>query len=145
MRFWDASAIVPLLVTERWTRRVQALAARDPAMLVWWGTAMECASAVARLERDGALGEQAVVLAFTRLGQLAAGWHEVDPSDAVREAAVRFLRVHPLRAADSLQLAAAFVAAERRPASLDVVTLDDRLRAAARKEGFAMIDVAPSA
>ena len=44
------------------------------------------------------------------------GWHQVDPSDAIREAAVRFLRVHPLRAADALQLAAAFVVAERRPA-----------------------------
>ena len=77
---------------------------------------------------------------FERLKQLSAGWHEVDPSDAVRDAAVRFLRVHPLRAADSLQLAAAFVAAERRPASLEVITLDDRLGAAARKEGFTLID-----
>jgi uncharacterized protein len=49
----------------------------------------------------------------------------------LREAAVRFLRVHPLRAADALQLAAAFVAAERRPSSLEVVTLDDRLAVAA--------------
>jgi predicted nucleic acid-binding protein len=60
----------------------------------------------------------------------------------VREAAVRFLRVHPLRAADALQLAAAFVAAERRPSSLEVVTLDDRLAVAARKEGFALIGAA---
>ena len=52
------------------------------------------------------------------------------------EAAIRFLRVHPLRAADALQLAAAFVAAERRPSSLELVTLDDWLAAAARKEGF---------
>jgi predicted nucleic acid-binding protein len=112
-------------------------------MLVWWGTQVECASAITRLERDGALDEPAVTLAFERLKQLAAGWHEVDPSDAVREAAVRFLRVHPLRAADSLQLAAAFVAAERRPSSLEVITLDDRLGAAARKEGFGLIDVPP--
>lgn len=68
----------------------------------------------------------------------------VDSSDAIREAAVRFLRVHPLRAADALQLAAAFIAAERRPPSLEVVTLDDRLAVAARKEGFALIDVPSS-
>jgi len=55
---------------------------------------------------------------------------------------MRFLRVHPLRAADALQLAAAFIAAEQRPASLEMITLDDRLAAAARKEGFAVIDVA---
>jgi predicted nucleic acid-binding protein len=143
MRFWDASAIVPLVMTEASTEHLQALAARDPAMLVWWGTEVECASALARLEREGAVDEPAVIQAFDRLTQLAGGWHEVDPSDAVREAAVRFLRVHPLRAADSLQLAAAFVAAERRPASLEVITLDDRLSAAARKEGFVVVDVPP--
>lgn len=141
MKFWDASAIVPLLMIEASTRQVRALVAKDPVMLVWWGTEVECASAIARLERDGALDEPGVTRAFERLKQLAGGWHEVDPSDAVREAAVRFLRVHPLRAADSLQLAAAFVAAERRPASLAVITLDDRLAVAARKEGFALVDV----
>jgi predicted nucleic acid-binding protein len=144
MKFWDASAIVPLLVAEPTTRRLQALASKDPEMLVWWGTEVECASAITRLERDDTLAGQAVAVAFKRLGQLAAGWHEVDPTDAVREVAVRLLRVHPLRAADSLQLAAAFLAAERRPASLEVITLDDRLAAAARKEGFGLIDVAPS-
>ena len=138
MKFWDASAVVPAVVAEPATRPVQALAAKDPAMLVWWGTEVECASAIARLERDGALEEPAATQAFDRLRQLAAGWHEVDPSDQIREAAVRFLRVHPLRAADALQLAAAFIAAERQPSSLDLVTLDDRLAVAARKEGFAV-------
>jgi len=61
--------------------------------------------------------------------------------DIVRETATRLLRVHPLRAADALQLAAAFIAAEQRPASLEMITLDDRLANAARKEGFAVIDI----
>jgi predicted nucleic acid-binding protein len=138
MKFWDASAIVPLLMAEATTKGVQAIAEQDSTMLVWWATEVECASAIARLERDGALDDVAGAEAFDRLRHLASGWHEVEPSDAVREAAVRFLRVHPLRAADALQLAAAFVAAERRPSSIEVVTLDDRLAAAARKEGFAL-------
>ena len=137
MKFWDASAIVPLLVAEESTRRLQALAAKDSAMLVWWGSAVECISALARLERDGALSSPAMTLALQRLQQLSAGWHEIDPSDEIRETAARFLRVHPLRVADALQLAAAFAAAERRPASLEIVTLDDRL---ATKEGFALLD-----
>ena len=87
------------------------------------------------------MDESVVTQAFDRLKQLTSGWHEVDPSDAIREAAVRFLRVHPLRAADAVQLAAAFIAAERRPSSLEVVTLDDRLASAARKEGFVLVDV----
>jgi len=141
VKFWDASAIVPLLVNEETTRRLQAVAAKDSAMLVWWGSAVECISALACLERDDALDPPAMTLALQRLRQLSAGWHEIDPSDEIRETAARFLRVHPLRAADALQLAAAFSAAERRPASLEIVTLDDRLANAARKEGFALLDV----
>jgi predicted nucleic acid-binding protein len=141
VKFWDASAIVPLLMMETTTRALQALAAKDAGMLVWWATQVECASAVARLEREGALDEGAAREAFERLTQLAGAWHEIDPSDAIRETAVRFLRVHALRAGDALQLAAAFTAAERRPSSLEVVTLDDRLAAAARKEGFRLIEV----
>jgi predicted nucleic acid-binding protein len=144
MKFWDASAIVPLLITEPTTETLQTLATKDPAMLVWWATEVECVSAIARLERDGALDESAATQAFERLKQLARAWHDVDPSDAVREAAVRFLRVHPLRSADALQLAAAFVASERRPSLLELMTLDDRLAGAARKEGFRVVDI-PSA
>lgn len=139
MKFWDASAIVPLLVEEAETARTRAAAVSNPVMLVWWGTAVECASALARLQREDALDETTATTAFDCLGRLAAGWHEVDASEAVREAAIRFLRVHPLRAADALQLAAAFVAAERRPSSLELVTLDDRLAAAARREGFVLV------
>ena len=94
---------------------------------------------LARLERDSALTASAMTLALQRLRQLSAGCHEIDPSDEIRETAARFLRVHPLRAADALQLAAAFAAAERRPASLEIVTLDERLANAARKEGFALL------
>jgi predicted nucleic acid-binding protein len=102
---------------------------------VWWGTPVECASAIARLERDGAPPER-VVEAFARLDDIARAWTEVEPHDEVRDVARRLLRVHPLRAADALQLAAAYVIAERRPATLEVVTLDERLRLAAMKEGF---------
>jgi len=141
VRFWDASAIVPLLITEASTRRLQALAEQDSDMLVWWGSKVECVSALARLERDTALDPRAAVRAFGRLEQLAAGWHEIDPSDILREAAARFLRVHPLKAADALQLAAAFTVAEQRPASLEMLTLDERLASPAQKEGFVVIDI----
>jgi predicted nucleic acid-binding protein len=92
MKFWDASAIVPLLMTDPTTKAVQTLAQKDPTIIVWWTTEVECASAIARLERDDALDDAAATQAFHRLRQLAQTWHEVDPSDPVREAAVRFLR-----------------------------------------------------
>ena len=140
MRFWDASAIVPLLVSETSSRSLQALAKQDSTMLVWWGSEVECASALARIEHDGALDPRDAARVFERLRQLSGGWQEIEPSDVIRQAAIRFLRVHPLRAADALQLAAAYAAAEQRPASLDVVTLDERLAIAARKEGFVVLD-----
>lgn len=140
MRFWDASAIVPLLVSETSSRALQPLTKRDPTMLVWWASEVECASALAWIERDGALDPRDVAQVFGRLRQLSRAWHEIEPSDLIRQAAVRFLRVHPLRAADALQLAAADAAAEHRPASLDIVTLDERLALAASKEGFSVVD-----
>jgi predicted nucleic acid-binding protein len=140
MRFWDASAIVPLLVSETSSRSLQALAKQDSTMLVWWGSEVECASALARIERDGALEPRDAARVFERLRQLSGGWQEIEPSDVIRQAAIRFLRVHPLRAADALQLAAAYAAAEQRPASLDMVILDERLAIAARKEGFVVLD-----
>ena len=53
----------------------------------------------------------------------------------------RLIRDGVLRAADALQLAAAFLAAERRPSSLEIVTLDERLADAARREGFELVEI----
>jgi uncharacterized protein len=138
MRFWDSSALVPLLAAEPVSRPVLALYTQDLEAVVWWSTPVECASAIARLERDEALSAQDAAEAFARLDALAASWLQVEPSDELRETARRLLRVHPLRAADALQLAAAFAAAERRPSTMTFVTLDDRLRTAAAKEGFVL-------
>ena len=141
MRFWDSSAIVPLCVEETATDRALALVNEDPEVAIWWATPVECASALARLEREAALTPADAADAFRRLDLLARSWFEIEPHDELREVARRLLRVHPLRAADALQLAAAYLAAERRPPTLEVVTLDERLRLAALKEGFRVSDV----
>jgi predicted nucleic acid-binding protein len=83
-----------------------------------------------------------LALASDRLRRLSDAWQEIEPGEVVRESAMRFLRVHPIRAADALQLAAAFAAAEHRPASSGFVTLDERLAGAARREGFAVVTIA---
>lgn len=145
MRFWDSSAIVPLLVGEETTDTMQALVAEDPSMLVWWATPVECVSAIARLEREGDLASDAAAAAVQRLDALVEGWHEVQPVEAARRAAMRLLRVHRLQAADALQLAAAVVGCEGTPASLEIITLDDRLIDAARREGFLVCSAGPDA
>ena len=136
MTFWDASAVVPLLVDEPTSKTLSARRTADPTMIVWWGTLVECVSALCRLEREGALSGDAWLVAARRLDSLAAGWLEVGPAAAVRDTARRLLRVHPLRAADALQLAAAFEAAEGRPAGTTLLTFDERLRNVALREGF---------
>ena len=136
MRFWDASAIVPLMLDEPGSNALLDLLERDAAIVVWWGTQVECASAIARREREGVLGRADAAAALGRLKTISNSWSEVVASDAVRNTALRLLRVHPLRAADSLQLAAAVVSAEGDPSILPFVCLDDRLGEAAGREGF---------
>ncbi|MHB8399620.1 MAG: type II toxin-antitoxin system VapC family toxin [Candidatus Limnocylindrales bacterium] len=108
----------------------------DSEVVAWWATEAECVSALARLERDGNLTSSSMTDGLRRLEGLARSWREVQPVTAVRQTAIRLLRVHPLRTPDALQLGAAIVAAEGHPATLPIVTLDERLAQAAEREGF---------
>jgi predicted nucleic acid-binding protein len=139
VRFWDSSAIVPLLVDEPLSEQMARIRDDDSSITTWWGSAIECASAIARKERDPAAIPARVTEAFERLRQLQQEWQEVQPVDVVREQAVRLLRSHDLHAADALQLAAAIIAARNRPVSLPFVCLDTRLAVAAEREGFNVI------
>jgi predicted nucleic acid-binding protein len=139
VRYWDSSAIIPLLIVETSSPRVRAIHAVDPAIATWWGTAVECVSALARLERDGTLTPAGLGRSIARIRRALTTWTQVEPSDDVREQAIRLLRVHHLRAADAIQLAAAIVAAEFQPGTLEFVTLDKNQGAAADKEGFRVI------
>jgi predicted nucleic acid-binding protein len=132
--------LVPLLVSETTSEPLEALFQDERSVAVWWGTEVECASAVARLERMGKLTPEETSEVFQNLQEMAQVWHLIDPVETIRVSAKRFLRVHEIRAADSFQLAAAFLAAEGRPTSLEFVCLDDRLVTAARREGFQVID-----
>jgi len=117
----------------------------DAGVLAGWGARVECESAISRLEREGLLHRRSAAAARGRLDRFAATWQEVQPSDLVRDDACRLLRVHDLRAADALQLAAGLAAAEGRPVTLAFVCLDERLAAAAEREGFPVITAgAPS-
>ena len=139
MKYWDSSALVPLCVDEVSSSRILRLYRADPVMITWWGSEIECASAFARLEREGAMDAADASAALERLKALRAAWHEVQPSASLRDTSIRLLRVHPLRAADAVQLSSAVIASDSAPATLDLVTLDERLASAARREGFSVI------
>lgn len=139
MRFWDTSALVPVCVNEPHTERLRMLQTEDSGIAVWWCTPVECASAFARMRRSGDLSVEEETEAFGVLERLAEAWFTVGAIPSVRERATRLVRVHPLRAADGFQLAAALVWAEDSPAARRVVSLDQRLREAAGREGFAVL------
>lgn len=139
MKFWDSSAIVALLVEEPGTPARLGLLEVDPALAVWWNSPVECESAIQRRLRDGELGDEGARQARERLADLASAWQEVIPTNQVRTLAVRLLRTHPLRAADSLQLAAALVLSAALGHGLDFVCADARLNRAAEIEGLRVV------
>ncbi|MFN2315916.1 MAG: PIN domain-containing protein [Gemmatimonadales bacterium] len=140
MRFWDSSALVPLCLRQPRTEAARVLSADDAEMAVWWGSVIECSSAIARLHREGLLSARDEQAARDLLDLLRRSWYEVQPGDAVREQALRLLRLHPLRAADALQLAAALEWSGT-PARGGFVTFDARLHEAARREGFRTLGI----
>jgi hypothetical protein len=139
MRFWDSSALVPLIVEEERSAACRTLKRRDRTVVVWILSRTEVASALHRLARDGSLSKKDLPLALRRLDRLARTWSEVEAVDPTRERAERALAVHALSAADALQLGAALVAVRDRPARRPFVTADDRLANAAAAEGFDVI------
>ena len=138
--FWDSSAVVPLLVFEHQSDALTQRISADTEPVIWWATPVECQAAIQRRIRDGALAEQDLAISNERLRNFLNHADTVTPTDDVRRRAARLLAVHPLRAADALQLAAALLWAEEQPHGEGFVSLDARLRAAAAKEGF---DVVP--
>jgi predicted nucleic acid-binding protein len=139
VKFWDASAVVPMVVAEPMSAVLRDVADEDPVVALWWGTSVEALSGLCRKARDGELDSGGLDGARDRLWAFLEDAHAIAPGDQLRDRAHRLLAVHALRAADALQLAAALVWADERPAGLEFVSLDDRLGEAARREGFRVV------
>jgi predicted nucleic acid-binding protein len=136
LRFWDSSAVVPLLVEQSASTRAASWLESDGVIVLWTLTPVEVASAVHRLLRDGTLDEEAARIAEARLDELVDSSHVMLDLEPIKSTARRLLRVHSLRAFDALQLAAALHWSEGNPRGLALYTLDNRLALAARREGF---------
>lgn len=106
---------------------------------VWTLTPLEVFSALCRLKREEHLTLSGHQEALDRLNQLKPGFTLIENSDGVKKRAERCLLVHPLKAADALQLAAALVACEENPSEYPFITLDKRLAEAAFREGFRVL------
>jgi predicted nucleic acid-binding protein len=139
MKFWDTSALLPLCLKEPQTEKVQDLVRQDGDLVAWWGALIEGYSALARLRGEQVLTGEEELQSRQVFLRLSSQWTEVRPSNLVRDQSSRVLLLHPLRAADALQLAAALVWAGSQIPSLEFVCLDQRLREAAAREGFQVI------
>lgn len=144
MRYWHSSAIVPLLVGESLSDAAADCLRADARIIAWWATPVECVSALARREREGSLTPAGMLQAIKRLEVLRSQWVEVEASNQVRDRSLRLLRIHPLRAADALQLSAALVVRDSAGADLPFVCCDDRLQLAAEKEGLDVLRLGTS-
>jgi uncharacterized protein len=134
MKFWDTSAIVPLLIEEENSEVVAPIFLEDTSMVVWWGTSIECISAISRLEREAKITAKQANQIITQFNEIRVSWREIQAINLVKQHAERILKVHPLRAQDAQQLAACIVASSNH--MMEFVTLDKRLDIAARKEGL---------
>jgi predicted nucleic acid-binding protein len=139
MRFWDSSAIIPLCLKESASEAAKGLLKGEEDMVVWWTTRIECLSALSRRHREKTLSSGDSSKAKAILSALAEAWSEVQPTEMIRQRAERLLSIHPLRAADALQLAAALIWAQESPRGLEFVCLDQHLRDAALREGFSTL------
>ena len=137
--FWDTSAIIPVLLPEPRSAALTEALASDREVTLWWGTPVECLSAVYRRHRDSPVPAPLLTEALSRLRALVEDADAVSPTDEVRRRAGRLVAAHPLRAADALQLGAALVWCEEQSHGEVFVCLDDRLREAARREGFSLM------
>lgn len=136
MKFWDASAVVPLIVREEKTEYCVKKFRSDEDVLVWTLSKIEVLSALCRRFRENSLNEGAFELAKDRMNDFFDMVFEVVSISKVKERALRLLQVHPLKSADALQLAAVLVSTEEDPSRLPIICFEERLSRAARCEGF---------
>jgi predicted nucleic acid-binding protein len=139
VKYWDSSALVSIFVHQASSLDVRTLHASDPDVATWILSDVEVRSAFSRLARERAVDAGESLRMAREFDAFWANVNIVPVVDAVKIRAMRLLAVHPLTAADALQLGAALSISYDNPATLDFVALDQRLRDAAQREGFRVL------
>ena len=137
--YWDTSAIVPLLVSESSTPLRESQLRASSGMITWWGTRIECVSALCRRVREGMLSPEEHAHAMNRLEALSERWIIVEASKPLQLMCEELLRDHPLRAADAIQLSSAIMACEGSKREMPFHTADNNLASAAERAGFRVV------
>jgi predicted nucleic acid-binding protein len=137
LRFWDSSALIPLILDEPSSATVRGLMRSDSHIIASHLTPVEITSSLWRRRHHGKLPVGVHLQADAAFAEITRRWSAIAAPEAV-EHAIDLLSRHPLRAADSVQLASALIARERF-GSLPFVTLDLDPAGAARAEGFVVL------
>ena len=97
MRFWDSSAVVPLIVEEPQSAALRSVLSKDARVVHWWSLPVECGSALWRRHREGILGQRILERAMGDLDVFLEHADEIVPTESIRSKARRLLGRYPLR------------------------------------------------
>jgi len=137
LAFWDSSALIPLCVTQPQSAESRLLY-EGYGIVAWWATQVEMMSGLARLDRTGQITRDRFLMAKQIALEIVRDWLPVGSTESIALSACSLLELHPLRAADALQLAAALEWCEGEPRGNVFLTFDKRLREAAGLTGFTL-------
>lgn len=133
----ESSAVLSWLLGEAAGSRVRdALRAAD-LVIASDLTLIECDRVLIRAARVGELAETEAADCSARLNAVAANWHVLEIGPEVVHRARQPFPAEPIRTLDALHLACMLVARSA-VAGLEVLSLDERIRSAARRLGFSL-------
>jgi uncharacterized protein with PIN domain len=133
----ESSAVLAWLLDEPTGRTVRERLAKADIIIASDLTLIECDRVVIRAAVLGDLTEADAADRRAHLITAAAQWNVLRISEDVVARARQPFPGNPIRTLDAMHLASALVARSVAP-GLEVLSLDDRIRAAARKLGFAV-------
>ena len=131
----ESSAVLAWLLDEPPGRDVRQLLAAAPTIVASDLTLIECDRVLLRAAALGELTEAEAADRRAHLTTAASHWHVLHMSPEIVERARRPFPGEPIRTLDAIHLASALVARSA-VAGLELLSLDDRIRKAARRLGL---------
>jgi uncharacterized protein with PIN domain len=95
VRFWDTSALIPLVLAETGSAQARRWLAEDHDVIVWTLARVEALSAIARRRREARASARALDAAREALLAGWPHWSEVTAVELVRRHAERIVETHP--------------------------------------------------
>jgi predicted nucleic acid-binding protein len=133
----ESSAVVAWLLDEPNGRAVRDRLGKAEIVIASDLTLIECDRVVIRATMVDGLTEADAADRRARLNAAAAHWNVLRISGEIVERARQPFPGDPIRSLDAIHLASALVARSAAP-GLELLTLDDRVRAAAKRLGFSL-------